>query len=75
LWWTTNHTNELVPLWTRGPGSELFASLFDGVDPRRGQYIDNTDVYTVMSRVIPEPGAMALFAAGAIGLLRRRPRA
>jgi alkaline phosphatase len=54
IFWSTNHTNELVPLWTRGPGSGLFASLTDGVDPTRGAYIDNTDVYTVMSTVMPQ---------------------
>jgi alkaline phosphatase len=72
MWWTTNHTNELVPLWTKGAGADLFGGLVDGIDPRRGQYIDNTDVYNVMSRVIiPEPGTLALLA-GAMLVLRRR---
>ncbi len=72
LWWSTNHTNELVPLWTRGPGSELFGTLTDGNDPRRGAYIDNTDVYTVMSTVVPEPASAALLTLGAVMLRRRR---
>jgi alkaline phosphatase len=53
IFWSTNHTNELVPLWAKGPGAELFSDLVDGVDQRRGPYIDNTDVYTVMSAVLP----------------------
>ena len=52
LWWSTNHTNELVPLWTRGPGGELFGRLTDGFDPVRGRYIDNSDVFRVMSASI-----------------------
>jgi alkaline phosphatase len=72
IWWSTNHTNELVPLWTRGVGSDLFAGLFDGVDPVRGSYIDTTDVHTVMSLVIPEPGMLSLLAVGGLTLLRRR---
>ncbi|MEM1013723.1 MAG: alkaline phosphatase, partial [Planctomycetota bacterium] len=27
IWWSTEHTNELIPLWSRGPGSELFADF------------------------------------------------
>ncbi len=72
MWWSTNHTNELVPLWTKGVGSELFAGMFDGMDPRRGMFIDNTDVYRVMSAVVPEPTSLALLAIGAVGLLMRR---
>jgi alkaline phosphatase len=53
IFWTTNHTNELVPLWAKGPGAELFDALVDGVDPRRGPYIDNTDIHAVVSAVMP----------------------
>ncbi|MEM0983439.1 MAG: alkaline phosphatase [Planctomycetota bacterium] len=49
IWWSTNHTNELVPLWAFGAGSGRFVGLFDGVDPVRGEYVDNTDVHTAMS--------------------------
>jgi alkaline phosphatase len=73
IFWSTNHTNELVPLWTKGVGSELFDGLVDGVDPRRGAFIDNTDVHTVMQGVIPEPASLSLLAAAGTLLLRRRP--
>lgn len=72
IWWSTNHTNELVPLWTYGAGSEVFAGLTDGVDPVRGAFIDNTDVFTVMSAAIPEPGVAALVAMAGVALLRVR---
>ncbi|MGI6657227.1 MAG: alkaline phosphatase [Desulfobulbus sp.] len=61
-WFSGSHANELVPLFARGAGSELFADLVDGVDPYfglyyqdwaetgfDGRYVDNTDIFTVMS--------------------------
>lgn len=72
IFWTTNHTNELVPMWTRGPGGDLFSSLFDGTDPRRGLYLDNTDIHRVMVTVIPEPAALTLLIPAALLGLRRR---
>jgi alkaline phosphatase len=49
------HSNSLVPLFARGPGSERFNALIKGKDDRAatawkisGQYIDNTDVFKVM---------------------------
>jgi alkaline phosphatase len=61
------HTNSLVPLYARGPGSELFAGLVDGVDPHMvagfglwqgfdGRYVDNTDIYTVMHEALDGDG-------------------
>ena len=57
-----NHTNELVPLWAIGAGSEKF-SQFTRTDTRAaklwgaqygwtGQYVDNTSVFTVMKAAI-----------------------
>jgi len=57
-----NHTNELVPLWAIGPGSELFAE-FTRTDVKagelwgapygwRGEIIDNTVVFFVMEEVL-----------------------
>jgi alkaline phosphatase len=49
------HSNSLVPLYARGPGSQRFVALARGKDEKAavewqfsGQYIDNTDVFTVM---------------------------
>jgi alkaline phosphatase len=79
IFWSTNHTNELVPLWTRGPGSKQFDSIIEGVDPRRGDYFHLVDVHQVMSNSmsapIPEPGTwmLSLLGLGAIaGIARRR---
>ncbi|MEL6920379.1 MAG: alkaline phosphatase [Pseudomonadota bacterium] len=60
-----NHTNELVPLWALGVGSELFAQ-FTKTDLRaaelwgkqydwEGDYIDNTSVFHVMNEAMAVP--------------------
>ncbi len=53
------HTGALVPLWAKGPGCEQFATLVDGDDPKAGkfwsfsgEYVDNTDVFTVASKAM-----------------------
>jgi alkaline phosphatase len=38
------HTNALVPLFARGPGSAGLARLARGEDPVRGRYLDNADL-------------------------------
>ena len=68
-WASRNHTNELVPLWAIGPGSEIFAE-FTRTDLKAsalwgepygwdGQFVDNTAVFHVMHAAItgdlPEP--------------------
>lgn len=56
IFWSTNHTNELVPLFAKGVNAEYLSRLIDRVDPVRGAYVDNTDVFTVMS-VTVQPAA------------------
>ena len=53
------HSNSLVPLYARGKGSRRFLKLVDGVDKEAaaswhnsGQYVDLTDVFTVMQAEI-----------------------
>ena len=57
------HSNSLVPLYARGPGSERFAALQKGPDPHAaaqwhcsGRYVDNTDVFTVMRAEVVKTG-------------------
>lgn len=57
-----SHTSQLVPLYARGVGSELFATKVDGTDSTAaskygfsGQYIDNTDIFQVMNAVATAP--------------------
>lgn len=56
------HTNALVPLYTKGPGTELFVGLTNGKDDNAGEkwdfsgnYVDNTDVFKVMKQVVTSP--------------------
>ncbi|MEM6383701.1 MAG: alkaline phosphatase [Pseudomonadota bacterium] len=62
-----NHTNELVPLWALGAGSEMFAQ-FTRTDLRAaelwgpqydwdGDFVDNTAVFHVMHEVLPAGNA------------------
>ena len=81
------HTNALVPMWARGPGAEMFDELVDGADATaagfwtqfggaagwNGEYIDNTDIFTVMHGAsVPEPTTMILLGLGAVAAIRRR---
>lgn len=57
---TGNHSNALVPLWAKGVGAEAFAERVRGNDAgyakhvgyNQGDYIDNTDVFTVVKAVL-----------------------
>ncbi len=51
-YYSGGHTNSLVPLFAKGPKSEMFTKLIDGEDPRYGRYVDNTDVFKVMQAAI-----------------------
>lgn len=45
------HTNQLVPLFAKGVGAELFLERIHGEDPRLGKYTDNTEVARVIRAV------------------------
>ncbi|MBI5740589.1 MAG: alkaline phosphatase, partial [Nitrospirae bacterium] len=51
-WNTGAHTNMLIPLYVRGAGAELISLHENATDPVRGPYLDNTDVFDVMSQSI-----------------------
>jgi alkaline phosphatase len=65
-WASGNHTNELVPLWALGAGSEDFAQfartdlgaarLWGQPYGWDGAYVDNTAVFQVMNRALAETG-------------------
>jgi alkaline phosphatase len=42
------HTNSLVPMYAKGPCSDMFNDLATGMDDVRGPFIDNTDYIKVM---------------------------
>ena len=43
-WYLKNHTNQVVPFFFKGAGSEDIQAKVSGTDPVRGEYIDNTTV-------------------------------
>lgn len=43
-WYSDDHTNQVVPFFFKGAGSEDIKSKIVGTDPVRGDYIDNTTV-------------------------------
>lgn len=51
------HSNRLVPLYARGPGAERFRELAAGRDPVRGEYVEDTSVFTVVQELIAPPKA------------------
>ncbi|QCB27427.1 alkaline phosphatase [Corynebacterium endometrii] len=43
-WYSGDHTNQVVPFFFKGAGSEDIKAKVTGTDPVRGDYIDNTTV-------------------------------
>lgn len=68
IWWSTNHTGELVPLWLAGAGSKVFPELTsaEGTDPRRGPYRHLVDVNALMQQAL-EPAPDPIPFAGWMG--------
>lgn len=49
---STGHSNSLVPLFAKGFNSNLFHSFANKTDSSRGKYIDNTNIFKVISESI-----------------------
>lgn len=47
-WHSGNHTNGLVPVYAKGPGSHKLWARASMTDPVRGAYLDNTDLANVL---------------------------
>ncbi len=47
-WHSRYHTNALIPLYAKGPGSELFALHADEQDTLLGAFIDNAEIGQVL---------------------------
>lgn len=46
------HTNSLVPVFVRGKGAEVFKKAAKNKDPKRGAYLDNTDIGNTMKSLV-----------------------
>jgi alkaline phosphatase len=60
------HTRALVPVFAKGSGADLFLDLVQGTDATAGsfwdfsgQYIDNTDIFTIMEAAMNPPPHIA----------------
>jgi alkaline phosphatase len=62
-WLSDDHSNALVPLWARGAGADRLLGRERGVDPRRGPYVHQTDVFEAM-RLAMEPRPAAVRRTG-----------
>ena len=52
VWNSEGHTNQLVPVFAKGPGADLFQKYAVGADPVRGAYINNTDIPRVIRELL-----------------------
>lgn len=52
VWNSEGHTNQLVPIFAKGPGADLFQKYAVGTDPVRGAYINNTDIPRVIRELL-----------------------
>lgn len=55
-WNSFNHTNQLVPLFAKGAGSEKIKVAVAGKDPLRGKYTDNALLGQILLRLVGEAG-------------------
>jgi alkaline phosphatase len=47
-WQSDDHTNQLVPIFAKGQAARLFERFAVRMDPVRGAYLDNTDIFRVV---------------------------
>ena len=46
---SNEHTNQIIPLYAKGTCSDMFMTISTKIDPVRGSYMDNTDIFKVMN--------------------------
>ena len=54
-WNSDDHQRTLVPFFATGPGAETLREKARGVDPRRGPYLDNTDLAPALRALWASP--------------------
>ena len=72
-WNSNTHINSLIPLYTKGFHSELFANFATNKDPVRGSYIDNTNVHHVMDTVMSRPSVSEDVDVNMVGIPNQMP--
>src|SRR3989344_4141478 len=54
-WYTTGHTNSLVPLYAKGTGSDQFTDYVEDTDSVRGDYVHSTAVGQIIFSLYSNP--------------------
>ena len=81
LFQTSGHSNQLVPIFAKGAGSELLALYADQLDSftdsqgrtfGRGAYLDQAELFSVFVSAVPEPSAIFAVSIAAAAILRRK---
>jgi len=54
-WYSTAHTNSLIPLYARGPALDRLAGYADEQDPVRGRFLNNSEIGQCLLRLHPLP--------------------
>lgn len=56
-WGKGSHSNSLVPLYAKGPGTSLLEAFADEKDQKHGRYVDNTEIAKTVFQVFGgQPG-------------------
>lgn len=50
--YSPNHTNSLIRLYAKGDDARWFKTMIAGVDPVRGNYVDNTSIGALIFKVL-----------------------
>ncbi|MBD3384667.1 T9SS type A sorting domain-containing protein [candidate division KSB1 bacterium] len=54
-WHSGDHTNQLIPLFARGAGSDILDTHADEFDVKRGTYLTNSEIGQTMMTLWPDP--------------------
>jgi len=58
-WYTTIHTNSLVPVYAQGAAGQSLAGLANQIDPVRGAYLDNAELGAWLLQCVEAPPVTA----------------
>lgn len=51
-WYSSSHTNSLIPVFAKGDAARMLHEYADEIDPVRGPYVDNTELGLVLFRAM-----------------------
>ncbi|MDK2904883.1 MAG: alkaline phosphatase [Eubacteriaceae bacterium] len=51
-WNSDNHTNQLIPFFAKGAGADLFNNYADGIDSKKGSYMDNSEIVLAIRNLL-----------------------